>query len=71
VASPHTGIAWRYRFSEEQHLKFTLNCKEYIGLVVNSVIQSRFDTTDCPFPCYLDWSDGTNAVGWLRKSNEF
>jgi len=67
--SPHTGIAWRYRFSEGQHLKFTLNCKEYIGLVVNSVIQSRFDTTDCPFPCYLDWSDSTSAVGWLRKSN--
>ena len=67
--SPHTGVGWRYEFTEGQHKTFTLNCKEFIGLVVDSVIQSQYDPSPCPFPCYLHWSDSTSTVGWLRKSN--
>ena len=67
--SPSTGVAWRYEFSEAQQLAFTLNCKEYIGLVVDSVIQSKHDPSPNPFPCYLHWSDSMSTVGWMRKSN--
>ena len=36
--SPTTRISWRIEFTELQHHTFTLKCKEYIGLVVDSVI---------------------------------
>ena len=67
--SPSTGVAWRYEFSDEEQLAFTLNCKEYIGVVVDAVIQSQHDQSPCPYPCYLHWSDSTSAIGWMRKSN--
>ena len=67
--SPSTGVAWRYEFTESQQRAFTLNCKEYLGLVIDSVIQSQHDPSPRPFPCYLHWSDSTSTVGWQRKSN--
>ena len=67
--SPFTGIGWRYRFKEEEAKAFTLNCKEYIASAIDLAIQAEHDPNDCPFPCYLNRSDSTSTVGWLRKSN--
>ena len=67
--SPHTGVGWRFEFTEGQHKTFTLNCKEFIAVVVDSAIQAKFDPSDCPYPCHLHWSDSSCTVGWLRKSN--
>ena len=47
-----------------QHRAFTLNCKEYTGLVIDSIIQSMYDPSTCPFPYYLNWSNSTATVGW-------
>ena len=67
--SPFTGIGWRYKFSEAEAKAFTLNLKEYIGAAVDTAMQSRNDPSTCPFPCYLNMSDSTSTVGWLKKSN--
>ena len=67
--SPSTKIAWRYEFTEEEQRALTMNCKEYLGVVVDSVIQARHDKSGSPFPCYLHRSDSTSAVGWMYKSN--
>ena len=67
--SPFTGVAWRYKFTEAEQQAFTLNCKEYIASAVDLAIQSRHDPNVCEFPCYLNRSDSTSVVGWMRKSN--
>ena len=67
--SPSTNIAWRYEFTEEEQRALTMNCKEYLGVVVDSVIQARHDKSGSRFPCYLHRSDSTSAVGWMYKSN--
>ena len=67
--SPTTGIGWRYEFSTAEQLAFTLNCKEYIGSTVDLFIQSQHDNSVNTFSCYLNRSDSTSTVGWLRKSN--
>ena len=46
-----------------------MNCKEYIGAVVDSIIQSKYDNTGAQFPCKLHQSDSTTSVGWMHKSN--
>ena len=66
---PFTGIAWRYEFSAPEQNTFTLNCKEYIGSAVDLYIQSKHDKSRNFFPCYLNRSNSTSTIGWLRKSN--
>ena len=67
--SPHTGIAWRYEFTPEEQQAFTINCKEYIGSKIDLMIQADYDNIGSPCSCYLNCSDITITVGWLRKSN--
>ena len=67
--SPHTGIAWRYRFTEEEAKSFTLNVKEYIASAIDMDLQAQFDTSGNPYPCILNRTDSTSTAGWLRKSN--
>lgn len=66
---PTTGIAWRYKFSEREQRVFTLNCKEYLAVVVDLKIQLKFDSYPGQCPCYLSWCDNTTGVSWLRKSS--
>ena len=67
--SPTTLVGWRHEFTELKQRSFTMNCKEHIGVVVDSIIQAKYDTSKADFPCYLHRSDNTSAVGWMHKSN--
>ena len=67
--SPHTGIAWRHPFTEEEAKSFTLNVKEYIASAIDMDLQAQFDTSGNPYPCILNRTDSTSTAGWLRKSN--
>ena len=67
--SPTTHVTWRHKFTELEERSFTMNCKEYIGVVVDSVIQAKYDNTGASHPCYLHRSDSTSSVGWMHKSN--
>ena len=67
--SPHTGIAWRCKFSKDEQQAFALNLKEHIASAVDSAAQAANDTSECPHPCHLNVTDSTTTMGWLRKSN--
>jgi hypothetical protein len=66
---PKTGVGWRYLFTEEENKALTLNCKEYIGSAIDMDFQVEMDPDPNPFPCVLNETDSTSAMGWLRKSN--
>ena len=48
-----TLVGWRHKFTELKQRSFTMNCKEHIGVVVDSIIQAKHDTSKADFPCYL------------------
>ena len=66
---PKTGVAWRHEFSNVEQAAFTLNAKEYLGSAIDSDFQLEMDPDPHPFPCVLNWTDSTSAMGWLQKSN--
>ena len=66
---PKTGVGWRYLFTEEENKALTLNCKEYLASAIDMDFQMEMDPDPSPFPCVLNETDSTSAMGWLRKSN--
>jgi hypothetical protein len=66
---PKTGVMWRHRFTEEESKAFTLNCKEYIGSAIDMDLHMEIDPDPSQFPCVLNMTDSSTAMGWLRKSN--
>lgn len=63
----NTGLAWRYRFSKAERESFTLNLKEFLGSVINGMVNLPRDSS--PSPCLLSIGDSNCAAGWLHKSN--
>ena len=66
---PKTGTGWRYLFTEEENKALTLNTKEYIASAIDMDFHMEFDPDPASFPCVLNWTDSTTAMGWLHKSN--
>ena len=66
---PKNRVAWRHRFTEEENKAFTLNCKEYLASAIDMDFQLELDPDPAPFPCILNETDSTTAMGWIRKSN--
>ena len=66
---PKTGVIWRHRFTDEESKAFTLNCKEYIGSAIDMDFHMELDPDPSPFPCVLNMTNNSTAMGWLRKSN--
>ena len=66
---PKTGIGWRYKFTDEENKALTLNAKEYLCSAIDMDFQLELDDDPSPFPCVLNMTDSTSAMGWIRKSN--
>ena len=47
----------------------TIDHKEYIGSVLDIMVQSEYNQISTQFPCYLSMNNITSNVEWLRKSN--
>eukprot|EP00956_Cyclotella_meneghiniana_P033327 scaffold95026_cov46-Cyclotella_meneghiniana.AAC.2 len=64
---PVTGKMWRYEFTAEQQVSFTLNTKEFLAAQISQQLGLMDD--DSPFPCHLNIGDSSVAEAWLYKSN--
>ena len=64
---PLTGKMWRYTFTKEEQVSFTLNTKEFLAAAISQELSLQDD--DSPYPCHLNIGDSKVAEAWLYKSN--
>ena len=65
--NPLNGKMWRYEFTKEEQISFTLNTKEFLAATISQELGLEDDHS--PFPCHLNIGDSTVAEAWLYKSN--
>jgi hypothetical protein len=62
-----SNTMWRYQFSIEEQISFSLNVKEYIAASIGAYLELQNDESQ--HPCVLSLGDSSSTTSWLHKSN--